>query len=111
MRRIGQGRGRLLASFVGIGLVAAASGCVKSGPEKIQVQVPPPVQQLRSLLETYAKTGELDSGVVAIREQIDALRATDAAKADELAADLARFETLKAADAVKKQADLMLKKL
>ena len=100
------GRGLLVAM-----LAAFISGCVQGGSEKIQVQVPAPVAQIRALLETYAKTGELDSGVVAIREQIDLLRTTDAAKADDLAADLAKFETLKAADAVKKQAEAMLKKL
>lgn len=94
-----------------LAVVLCVGGCGRSGPEKVQVQVPPPAQQLRALLETYATSGQLDSGVVAIREQIDTLRATDAAKADELAADLAKFETLKAADAVKKQAESMLKKL
>jgi len=75
------------------------------------VTPPPAAAQLRALLETYAKTGELDSGVVAVREQIDALRATDAAKADALAAELAKLEASRGAAAVKKQAEAMLEKL
>lgn len=99
--------------FVGlfVASVAVSVGCGQRGRTPIRVEVPPPVTQLRSLLETYAKTGELDSGVIAIREQIDVLRATDAAKADALAAELPKLESSKGAAAVKKQAEAMLGKL
>jgi len=101
-------RGVLLTCAVAL---AAAGGCGSRGPAPIRVTPPPALTQLRSLIETYAKSGELDSGVVAARDLIDALRATDAAKADTLAAELAKLEASRGAAAVKKQAEAMLEKL
>jgi len=91
--------------------VAGSGGCGSRGPAPIPVKVPPLVTQIRGLLESYAKSGELDSGMVSLREQIDALRATDAAKADALAAEFAKLEGARGAAAVKKQAEAMLGKL
>jgi len=104
---------RLRGPFVAWLLVVAmiSGGCGRRGPAPIRVEVPPAVTQLRGLLEGYAKSGELDSGIVAIREQIDVLRGTDAAKADVLAAELPKLESSKGAAAVKKQAEAMLGKL
>lgn len=85
-----------------------AAGCQKTGRPPIKVDVPPATQQLRALLEGYAKTGELDSGVVAIREQIEVLRKTDAAKAGALDQEIGKLESTKGAAAVKKQAEAML---
>jgi len=105
--------GRLRGLFVACVLVVAmaSGGCGRRGPAPIRVEVPPAVTQLRALLEGYATSGELDSGIVAIREQIDVLRGTDAAKADALAAELPKLESSKGAAAVKKQAEAMLGKL
>lgn len=87
------------------------AGCGTRATTSIPVEVPPPVQQLRQLLGSYAESGQLDSGVVAIREQIDALRSSDASKAESLAADLGKLETLKSPAAVKELASAMLGKL
>ena len=102
-------------SFLATALAAAGTGlvagCSQSGRQPVKVEVPPPTQQLRALLEAYAKSGELDSGVIAIREQIEALRKTDSAKADALDREIAKLESAKGAAAVKKQAEAMLGKL
>jgi hypothetical protein len=76
-----------------------------------RVDVPPAEQQAKAMLQTYAETGQLDSSVVTLQEQLEAIKATDEAKGNALLSD---FEQLKSASSpakVKEKAQAMLSKL
>jgi Arc/MetJ-type ribon-helix-helix transcriptional regulator len=60
-----------------------------SAPPPGSASASPPV---KAMLEDLAKTGELGSGTEAIQQAIEALKATDAAKADELSKDFADLQ-------------------
>lgn len=84
-------------------------GCGEPAPKPMQVQGP--VEQVKSALEYVGNTGTIDSGIVAIREQLEILKQTDAAKADALLKDLADLETTKDAGQIKSKAKAMAAKL
>ncbi|MCA9211128.1 MAG: hypothetical protein R3C99_02000 [Pirellulaceae bacterium] len=98
--------------MLGVMLLAVAlmSGCGRS-TKSVRVEVPPAVEQIRMTLQPYADSGQLDSGVVALHDQIEALKADDPAKAATLESDLTELEGLKTPDKVKAKAQEMLGKL
>jgi len=86
----------------------ALIGC--SGEKTTPVQQAAPTDQVKSALQNVADTGTIDSGLVTVRDQLEAMKATDAAKADALLKDLDELEGL-SGDAAKKKATEMIGKL
>jgi len=74
------------------------------------VEEPGATSQITSGLQGVAETGEIDSGVMMVREQLEELKQTDAAKAEELLKDLDELESL-SGEAAKTKAKEMLEKL
>jgi len=67
-------------------------GC---GRQQSQRVAPPnPADDLKNALQQVVQTGEVGSSAMLIKEKIEALKATDAAKADALARDAAELEKL-----------------
>lgn len=91
-------------------VVTLLVGCGRSTKSE-RVEVPPTVEQIRASLQPYADSGQLDSGVVSLHDQIEALKADDPAKASTLESDLAELEGMKTPDKVKAKAQEMLGKL
>jgi len=96
-----------------IAVLATAVALVGCGPSttKIPVKPPAPQEQIKGVLQGLAKTGEKTSGLMVVREQLEEMKKTDAAKADALLKDLNDLEAAKDAAAVKAQAQKMLEKL
>ena len=92
--------------------LTALVGCGGRSTESVAVEETPAAVEIRSSLEYLAETGQVDSGVMSIEENIAKLQETDPAKATELSADLEKLK--KSANnpaAVKSQAQAMLGKL
>lgn len=66
---------------------------------------------MKTALESIAKTGEMGSAAMGFRETLDGLKQSDAAKADKLLADLDKLEAASSPAAVKKIAKQMVDKL
>ena len=92
-----------------LGMVALV-GC---GPKETteQVEEPASQDQVKSALENVVETGEVDSGLMTAREQLEAMQATDAAKAEELLKDLDALESLRDPAQIKAKAKEMVDKL
>jgi hypothetical protein len=70
-----------------------------------------PQQQIKSALETCAESGTIDSGLMVVREQAEAMQETDPDKADALLKDLDELESLRDPAQIKAKAKEMLGKL
>ncbi len=91
--------------------VLAIVGC-GSGENATPVEPPTADSQIKSSLEYVAESGQVDSGIMLVREQLEELKETDAAKADALLKDLDELETMAGnPDGAKAKASEMLKKL
>lgn len=66
---------------------------------------------MKTALESIAKTGEMGSAAMGFRETLEGLKQSDAAKADKLLADLDKLEAASSPAAVKKIAKQMVDKL
>lgn len=94
----------LLAAIVMVGCPA--------GQTEVGVQAPEAgTSEAKTLLEEIAETGEVSSAVMTIREGLEALQATDAAKADGLLTELDELEAMSDAEAIKAKAKEMADKL
>ena len=94
-----------------VALALAVAGC--GDAESVTVDPPadatPP---LKAILTDIAASGQpLGSGAETVRTEIEALKATDAAKGDELLKDLAELEQLQDPAAIKAKAQAMADKL
>ncbi len=85
-------------------------GCGDATPS-VTVEPPSATQQIKDAFDQVAASGEVDSGLVTAREQLEALKETDAAKAAELLKDLDELQAMKDATAIKKKASEMAAKL
>ncbi len=83
-------------------------GC--GGEQSTPVQEAAPTDQVKSALQNVAESGMIDSGIMTAREQLEGMKATDAAKAEGLLKDLDELEGL-SAGAAKKKATEMIGKL
>lgn len=92
------------ALLIGVSLV----GC--GGVESTAV-TPPPPPQAKALLSDVANSGELGSGASMIRDSLESLKATDAAKAEELLKELDELEKMSDAAKIKAKAKAMSEKL
>lgn len=88
--------------------VVAIVGC--GGTSSIPVKDQAAPDQVKMALQTVADTGEIDSGIMVVQEQLEVMKATDAAKADELLKDLEELQKL-SGDAAKTKATEMIGKL
>lgn len=88
--------------------VVAILGC--GGGSSIPVDDQEAPDQVKQALQTVVDTGEIDSGLVVVQEQLEVMKATDAAKAEELLKDLEELMGL-SGDAAKTKAGEMLGKL
>lgn len=90
-------------------LVACLVGC---GPSETtqKVEQPAAQDQIKTTLQNVADTGEVDSGLMVVRDGLEEMKATDAAKAEELLKDLDELEQSSGEDA-KTKAQAMLGKL
>ncbi|NMC21257.1 MAG: hypothetical protein GYA33_12660 [Thermogutta sp.] len=79
--------------FVSALLLTVFLGC-GSGTPSANVQPPDPQQEIRSVLQQVAETGVLDSGLMLVRERLEAMRETDPAKAQALLQDLSQLESM-----------------
>lgn len=68
-------------------------------------------EQVKPILETYAQTGTLDSGVVALRQQLEKRKEAEPAKAEELLKAVDELQALKDASKIKAKASEILGKL
>lgn len=84
------------------------TGC--GSGETVQA-VAPPTNRAASILESVAKTGVRDSGLVIVREELEKMKATDATKAEALLNDFAQLEKARDAASVKAKAKEMAAKL
>lgn len=92
-------------------LVAGMLVALGCGREETQT-VAPPQSQIKPTLESVAQTGTIDSGLITVREELEAMKATDSAKAETLLKDLDELERMASNPAgAKAKAQEMLGKL
>lgn len=93
--------------------LVALTFCLGCGPstQSTSVEPPKPTDQIKSSLEYYAESGELDSGIIILDEEVAKLKESDPTLGAELEKDLAALKSSSGKSAVKKQANAMLEKL
>ncbi len=102
---------KALQSWLGAVLVLFLVGCSNGTPSQ-SVAPPDPNQEIRSALQQLAETGTIDSGLMVVRERLEAMRETDAAKAQTLLQDLSQLESMAGNPGqAKAKAQEMIKKL
>lgn len=72
---------------------AQITGCSSATPSK-SVQPPSAQEEIRGALQHVAQTGEVDSSLMVVREKLEELKKTDAAKAESLLQDLNQLEKM-----------------
>ncbi len=82
------------ARFLLVLLVVCLAGC-GSGETTMSVEEAPAEDQIRSALQSVADTGMVDSGLMVVREKLEEMKETDAAKAEALLKDLDQLESLR----------------
>jgi hypothetical protein len=91
---------------------AAAVGCgAVTDDDPVDVTPPSTTEKLKASLNDVAQTGQMGSGMMTIEQEIEKLRATDAAKADALKADYEQLKTMNNPAQAKAKAQEMLGKL
>ncbi|MFN9717499.1 MAG: hypothetical protein ACK58L_02330 [Planctomycetota bacterium] len=90
--------------------LTAIVGCGAANIPETAV-TPPAAPPVKAMLDDVAKSGELGSGASLIREALEAMKATDAAKADELLKEMTALEGLNDPAKIKAKAKAMSDKL
>lgn len=72
---------------------------------------PPPPPPAKAMLDEVATSGQLGSGASMIRDSLESLKASDAAKAEALLKELDELETMSDAAKIKAKAKAMADKL
>ena len=101
-------KSRLLAAV----LLAGVVGC--GGSVRVESVTPPsitPKQAIKSALEPVAQSGQVGSEIGAVMQQIEALKATDAATAAALEEDVRSLMSMGPGEAAKAKAKQILSKL
>lgn len=88
--------------------MAFVLGC---GPTETTQTVTPPQNPIKPTLESIADTGVVDSGTVLVREELEKMKSTDSAKAEDLLKDLDQLESMNDPAAIKAKAKAMVGKL
>lgn len=99
---------RFIAFLLVLGMVAVL-GCQAS--ETTTTVEEPGQEQIKPALEAVAQSGVIDSSLMVVREEAEAMKATDAAKAEELLKDLDELEALSDPEQIKAKAKEMAGKL
>lgn len=89
----------------------ALVGCGPSPELTGTVVEKPSIEVIRTTLEQLAETGQMGSDIGLISGELEKMRATDAAKADELSKDLEALMSSSGPNATKAKAKEMLGKL
>lgn len=84
-------------------------GCGGSIPE--ESVTPPPPTPAKQMLTDIANSGEVGSGASLIRDALEAMKATDAPKAEELLKELTELEGMVDSAKIKAKAKAMADKL
>lgn len=91
-------------------VLAGACGCGGANiPETPVTPSPPP--PVKAVLTDVANSGELGSSAATIRENLEAMRATDSVKAESLLSALTELEALTDPDEIKAKAAAMAEEL
>lgn len=90
--------------------LAILLGCTQR-PAPVKVQPPKASDQVKTALQDLAQRGEITSGIGELKTNLEAMKATDSAKATALLADCEELVTLTTPDAIKAKAQEMLGKL
>ena len=90
--------------------VIVLAGC-GGGEAGTRVQPPAPPQMAKAALEEIAANGALSSSVEVLQQQLEVLKETEPAKANELLADYNELITLSDPAAIKSKAKAMAGKL
>lgn len=98
----------LSVSVLGLTLVLLAGCGPKVESEPVQATPPPAA---KALLTDVANSGELGSGAANIRQSLEELKKTDAAKADPLLQELDELEKMSDPAKIKAKAKAMADKL
>jgi hypothetical protein len=102
---------RLLRGLILVVAVAMV-GCEGEKAVKVQPSVAPTgTAAAKAVLQEIAQSGQLGSGVMQLREGLEQLKQTDAAKGDALLADLKELEATSDPEQVKAKAQAMADKL
>lgn len=87
-------------------------GCSDAPDYGVEVQeAPPATDRVRNLLEGYARTGELDSSSMILKDEIKAMKKEGVANADALLQDAEKLLNAQSPSAVRQTAEEMLAKL
>ena len=91
-------------------LLAGSIGCGAANiPETAVTPTPPP--PVKAILMDVANSGELGSTASTVRENLEAMKATDSVKADSLLTELTELEGLTDPDQIKAKAAAMAEQL
>lgn len=85
--------------------------CVGCGDSGQPVQSLPPQTVAKGILQDLATHGEMNSGVDELQRQLEAMKATDPAKANALLTDYKELCSLRNSQAIKTKAKAMIDKL
>lgn len=69
-------------------------GCGTATDTTQKVTPPSATSQIKSTLETYAQSGELDSGMMVVEEEAEKLKESDPAKAETLIKGIEELKSL-----------------
>ena len=97
--------------FASFGLMAAVIGCGGAANIPEESVTPPAPSPVKAMLSDVASSGELGSGASMIRDGLEAMKATDSAKAEALLKELTELEGLGDAAKIKAKAKEMADKL
>jgi hypothetical protein len=103
---------RYATLLVALALLSPLVGCgTADEPSSVNVTPPPATDSLKAALNDVIQSGQLGSGGMTIEQEIENLRASDAAKADALKADYEKLRTMGDPNQLKAKAQEMISKL
>ena len=108
------GKRKASAGLMALGLmlvVASLAGCGGAGDAPVNVTPPASTEQLKAALNDVAQSGQLGSGGMVIEQEIETIRATDAAKADMLQKGYDELKAATSPEAAKAKAQELMSKL
>lgn len=93
--------------------LVALTFCLGCGPstQSTSVEPPKPTEEIKATLQGYAASGELDSGIVILEEEIAKVKESDPTLGATLEEELGKLKSASGKSAVKKQAEAMIEKL
>src|SRR5262245_39042133 len=100
------------SKFLTFALVALSlAGCTGGGDAPVKVTPPASTDQIKAALNDVVQSGQLGSGGMIIEQEIETIRASDAAKADALKKGYDELKAAKDPASAKAKAQEMISKL